>query len=123
VHDTHHPIASSLYYEEQRREAKRRAEVFRRERLPKFLGYFEAKARPRAPVSYVDLSLFQMLAGLRYAFPNTMRELEPDYPRLTALHDRVARRPRLAAYLASERRLPFNTQGIFRHYPQLDPSS
>lgn len=74
-------------------------------------------------MTYVDLSLFQMIAGLRYAFPNAMRELEPDYPRLTALYDRVAKRPRLAAYLASERRLPFNLQGIFRHYPQLDSSS
>lgn len=123
VHDTHHPIASSLYYEEQRHEAKRRAAIFREERLPKFLGHFAAKARPRAPVSYVELSLFQLIAGLRYAFPNTMRRLEPDYPSLTALHERVAKRPRLAAYLASERRLPFNQQGIFRHYPQLDPSS
>lgn len=123
VHDTHHPIASSLYYEEQRREAKRRAAIFRQERLPKFLGYFEANARARSPVTYVDLSLFQMIAGLRYAFPNAMRELEPDHPRLTALYDRMAKRPRLAAYLASERRLPFNLQGIFRHYPQLDSSS
>lgn len=122
VHDTHHPIASGLYYEEQRREAKRRAAIFRQERLPKFLGYFEAKARARAPITYVDLSLFQMLAGLRYAFPKAMVKLEPEHPRLVALHDRVARRPRLLAYLTSERRLAFNQQGIFRHYPELDAS-
>lgn len=120
VHDVHHPIASSLYYEDQRREAKRRASIFREERLPKFLGYFEASARARAPISYVDLSLFQIIAGLRYAFPKAMQSVEPEYSRLSALHDRVAKRPRLAAYLASERRLAFNQQGIFRHYPELD---
>jgi glutathione S-transferase len=122
AHDTHHPIASSLYYEEQRAEAQRRALIFRRERLPKFLGYFEAGVRPRAAITYVDLSLFQMIEGLRYAFPKTMKRLEPKYPRLVALRDRVARRPRVAAYLASDRRIPFNQQGIFRHYPELDAS-
>jgi glutathione S-transferase len=129
VHDTHHPIAGSLYYEEQKREAKRCAADFTAERLPKFLDYFERllKRNPRKTdyllgkaVSYVDLSLFQMIAGLRYAFPRAMARLEPKYPRLTALHDRVASRPRIAAYLSSKHRLPFNQQGIFRHYPELD---
>ena len=117
VHDVHHPIGSGLYYEEQRREARRRAADFRDERLPKFLGYFEALERPRA-ITYLDLSLFQMVEGLRYAFPRTMKQLR--YPKLEALHARVARRPRLAAYLRSERRIAFNRQGIFRHYPELD---
>ena len=115
VHDTHHPVASHLYYEDQRREARRRAAEFRRVRLPKFLKYF---AQPEKPFSYVHLSLFQMVEGLRYAFPKTMRRLEPRG--LSALHERVARRPRLAAYLASPRRIPFNQMGIFRHYPELD---
>jgi glutathione S-transferase len=120
VHDSHHPIASSLYYEDQLDEAKRRAQVFLAERLPKFLGHFEAGVAPRARVSYVDLSLFQMIDGLRYAFPRAMLRLERKHPRLVALHDRVRQRPRLAAYLASERRLAFNQAGIFRHYPELD---
>jgi glutathione S-transferase len=120
VHDSHHPIASSLYYEDQLEEAKRRAQVFLAERLPKFLGHFEAGVAPRARVSYVDLSLFQMIEGLRYAFPRAMRKLERKHPRLVALHDRVRQRPQLAAYLASERRLAFNQAGIFRHYPELD---
>ena len=120
VHDTHHPIASSLYYEDQLPEAKRRAALFRKERLPKFLSYFEAGVAPRRRVTYVELSLFQMLEGLRYAFPRAMRRLERRCPGLVALHDRVRERPRLAAYLASERRLPFNQAGIFRHYPELD---
>lgn len=120
VHDTHHPVASSLYYEDQKPEAKRRAQIFRKERLPKFLGYFEARVRDRGRTNYVDLSLFQMLEGLRYAFPKAMKRLEPKHPRLVALHDRVARRPRLRAYVASERRIPFNQQGIFRRYPELD---
>lgn len=120
VHDTHHPIASSLYYEDQLEEAKRRAQIFLAERLPKFLGHFEAGVAPRARISYVELSLFQMIEGLRYAFPRAMRKLELEHPRLVALHDRVRQRPQLAAYLASERRLAFNQSGIFRHYPELD---
>jgi len=120
VHDTHHPIASSLYYEDQKPEAKRRAEIFLTQRLPKFLGYFEASARLTGRISYVDLSLFQMLEGLRYAFPRAMRRLERRHPRLVALHARVARRPGIRGYLESDRRLPFNQEGIFRHYPELD---
>jgi glutathione S-transferase len=129
VHDTHHPISSALYYEEQRPAAKRRAELFRRERLPKYLGYFE-RVLARSPGaraclaggrhSYVDLSMFQMVEGLRYAFPRAMRRLERRYPRLVALHERVRTRPRIAAYLASPRRIAFNESGIFRRYPELD---
>ena len=120
VHDTHHPIASGLYYEDQLPEAKRRAELFRRERLPKFLGHFEAGLKPRGRITYLELSLFQMIEGLRYAFPKAMKRLERRHPRLVALHDRVGERPLLRAYLASERRLPFNQAGIFRRYPELD---
>jgi glutathione S-transferase len=130
VHDAHHPIASSLYYEEQKREAKRRAEIFRLEREPKFLSYFEEVLERNGgrllignAISYVDLSLFQMIEGLRYAFPHAMAKHERKYPRVIALHDRTAARPRMAAYLASERRLPFNQEGIFRHYAELDDRS
>jgi glutathione S-transferase len=119
VHDTHHPIGSGLYYEDQKPESRRRAEDFRTSRLPKFMGYFERLERARS-ITYVDLSLFQMVEGLRYAFPATMRSIERKYPKLLALHERVAERPRLAAYLASKRRIPFNRQGIFRHYSELD---
>lgn len=118
VHDTHHPIGSGLYYEEQKREARRRSAEFRASRLPKYLAYFERWQSART--TYVDLSLFQMLEGLHYAFPRAMAKLAPGYPRLAALRDRVARRPRLAAYLRSGRRIPFNRMGIFRHYPELD---
>lgn len=129
VHDTHHPISGGLYYENQKREAKRRAASFRKERLPKFLAYFERilKRSPRSggylcgrTVSYVDLSLFQMIGGLRYAFPRAMKRRERSHPRLMAVHDRVSARPRIAAYLASERREAFNQDGIFRYYPELD---
>jgi glutathione S-transferase len=128
VHDTHHPIASSLYYEDQREEAQRRAADFLKSRAPKYLGYFERVLARNAAghlvgarLSYPDLSLFQVVEGLRYAFPRAWRRVEKKHPRLAALHDKVARRPRIAAYLASERRIPFNEQGIFRHYPELDP--
>jgi len=129
VHDTHHPIAGNLFYEEQKAEAKRRAADFIANRLPKFFDYFEQilKRNPTGSeyllgkkVSYVDLSLFQMIEGLRYAFPKTMARLEPQHPRMVALHDRVMARPRIAAYLSSPRRLAFNEQDIFRHYPELE---
>ncbi|MFC3106741.1 glutathione S-transferase [Undibacterium arcticum] len=129
IHDTHHPIASGLYYEDQKLEARRRTADFREQRLPKFLDYFEQvlQRNPRrgsymvgARLSYVDLSVFQLIAGLRYAFPRLMTGLAPQYRGLFDLHDRVAIRPRIAAYLASKRRIAFNQQGIFRHYPELD---
>jgi len=129
VHDTHHPISGGLYYEEQKRESRRRTADFTAERLPKFLNYFERllKNHPSGShyllgktVSYVDLSIFQMIAGLRYAFPSALARLEQTHPRLVAVHDRIKGRRRIAAYLSSERRLPFNQQGIFRYYSELD---
>ena len=129
VHDTHHPISGSLYYENQKKEAKRRAADFTADRIPKYLGYFEGILKRNSKgseyllgkkVSYVDLSLFQMIEGLRYAFPRSMARLEPKHARSIALHDRIAGRPGLAAYLSSERRIPFNQEGIFRHYSELD---
>jgi glutathione S-transferase len=129
VHDTHHPIAGGLYYDAQKPEAKRRAADFVAERLPKFLGYFERVLERHAKrpgwlaggsISYADLSLFQMVEGLRYAFPNAMGRLAGKHPWLVALHDRVAARPRIEAYLASKRRLHFNPHGIFRYYAELD---
>ena len=127
VHDAHHPIGGAFYYEDQKPESKRRAAHFTAERLPKFLGYFErALMREKGgwllgkAFSYADLSLFQMIAGLRYAFPRAMQRLEAKVPRQVALHDRVASRPRIAAYLASKRRIDFNRHDIFRHYPELD---
>jgi glutathione S-transferase len=128
-HDTHHPIAKSLYYEDQKPEALRRSADFRALRLPKYLGYFEnVLAKNPAgdrhlvgkSLSYPDLSLYQVLAGLRYAFPRAMEALSGKHPRLMALHERVPSHKRLAAYLASPRRMPFNQHGLFRHYPELD---
>lgn len=127
VHDTHHPVASGLYYEDQKKEAHRRTADFLENRLPKFLGYFERLLTRRGQrylagtkLTYVDLSMFQIVAGLTYAFPNAMAALARGHKRLFALHARIQERPRIAAYLASERRIPFNVQGIFRHYAELD---
>ena len=132
AHDTHHPIASGLYYEDQKPEALRRAQEFRRDRLPKFLGWCETvlerngkseRGVPRlvgARLTYADLSLFQVVDGLLYAFPKATRRVLRKTPRVAALHDGVPGHRRLAAYLASERRIPFNEQGIFRRYPELD---
>jgi glutathione S-transferase len=127
IHDTHHPIAAGLYYEDQRPAARRRAAEFLKNRAPKFLHYFERVLEESGGhyllgrgLTYADLSLFQVVDGLRYAFPRAMRRLERRVPRVMALHDRVAARPRIAAYLASGRRIAFNQSGIFRHYPELD---
>jgi glutathione S-transferase len=127
VHDTHHPLGSSLYYEDQRAAAKKRTAEFWKERVPKFTGYFEELLKGSGGtwvtgrrLTYVDLSLFQIVDGLRYAFPRRMKAFERRIPGLVGLHDRVAARPRIKAYLASERRIAFNEDGIFRHYKELD---
>jgi glutathione S-transferase len=127
IHDTHHPISGWLYYEEQKPAAKRRTADFWRYRVPKFLGYFERVLKHNGGTymvgrrtSYVDLSLFQIVEGLRYAFPKRMKRFEKKVPLLVALHDRVAKRPRVAAYLNSERRIPFSQWGIYRYFKELD---
>ena len=129
AHDTHHPVATSLFYEDQQPEALRRATAFCRERLPKYLQWFEAIiARNPAgsrhlvggKLSYADLSLFQLVEGLRHAFPRATQAVLAATPGVVALHGRVAALPRVKAYLRSDRRIPFNQQGIFRQYPELD---
>lgn len=127
IHDTHHPLGPSLYYEDQRGPAKRRTAEFWSERVPKYLGYFERLLESSGGswvagrrLSYVDLSLFQIVAGLRYAFPKRMKAFERSIPGLVDLHDRVAIRPNIKAYLASDRRIAFNEEGIFRCYKELD---
>ena len=129
IHDTHHPIASHLYYDEQQREAKKRSAAFVELRLPKYLGYFERvlSNNPAGTahmlgktLSYVDLSMFQLIAGLSYAFPRAMARLETAHPQLMALHEKVSKQTQVAAYLRSKRRIAFNQLGIFRHYAALD---
>ena len=126
VHDTHHPLGPTLYYEDQRAAAKRRTAAFWKSRVPKFLGYFEDLVAANGPyvtgrkLTYVDLSLFQLIEGLRYAFPKHMGRFENKIPKLVSLRDRVAARPRIKAYLASDRRIAFNESGIFRRYKALD---
>ena|SRR5436190_2550763 len=127
IHDTHHPVSSWLYFEEQRPAARRRTNDFWRYRVPKYLGYFERVLKNNGGqfmigrrLSYVDLSLFQIVEGLRYAFPKRMKRFERKIPEVVALHDRIARRPRIAAYLASRRRIPFSQWGIYRYFKELD---
>jgi glutathione S-transferase len=127
VHDTHHPLGPTLYYEQQRAPAKRRTDEFWKLRVPKYLGYFERLVRRSGgpfvngrTLSYVDLSLFQLIEGLRYAFPKRMKRFEKKVPLLLTLRDRVAARPRIKAYLASDERIAFNEHGIFRRYKGLD---
>lgn len=127
VHATHHPLAGDLYYHQQKAAARRRAAYFTAQRAPQFLDYFEkisannaAGAYMLGRLSYVDLSLFQIIAGLRYAFPKMMARRKSKIPHLLKLHERLARRPRIAAYLASARRVPFSEDDIFRHYPELE---
>jgi glutathione S-transferase len=127
AHNVHHPVSVSLYYRDQQAEAARAVESFREERIPKFLGYFERILAGKGPWllgeswSYPDLSLFQLVEGLNYAFPRRMKAIAVDIPKVLALKDRVRALPELADYLDSDRRIPFNQDGIFRHYPELDP--
>jgi glutathione S-transferase len=127
IHDTHHPLGPSLYYEDQKGPAKKRTEEFWKERVPKYLGYFESVMEGNGGhyltgrrLTYADLSLFQIVEGLRYAFPRRMKAFERDIPGLVDLHDRVAARPNIKTYLASPRRIAFNEDGIFRRYKELD---
>lgn len=129
IHDTHHPIAGELYYEDQKKEAKRRTKNFLANRLPKYLGYFEdvlscnpdgSAQMVRDAISHVDLSMFQLIDGLSYAFPKTMAVTKAEYPLLIALHARIRESKQLSEYLRSPRRIPFNEQGIFRYYKPLD---
>ncbi|MBR0838385.1 glutathione S-transferase [Bradyrhizobium manausense] len=127
IHDTHHPLGPSLYYEDQKLPAKKRTAEFWDERVPKYLGYFEQLFTENGGayitgrrLTYVDLSLFQIVDGLRYAFPTRMKAFEKKILGLVSLRDRVAARPNIKAYLASDRRIPFNEQGIFRRYRELD---
>ena len=127
IHDTHHPVSGWLYYEEQKPAALRRTQDFWRYQVPQMLGYFEralakngGKFTVGKRLTYVDLSLFQIVEGLRYAFPRRMKRFEKKIPKLVALHDRVAKRPRIKAYLASDRRIPFSQWGIYRYFKELD---
>jgi glutathione S-transferase len=127
IHDTHHPLGPSLYYEDQRQPAKKRTDEFWKARVPKYLGYFERLLEGNDGVyltgrrlTYLDLSLFQIVEGLRYAFPKRMKAFERRIPGLRDLHDRVASRPNIKSYLSSDRRIAFNEDGIFRHYKALD---
>jgi glutathione S-transferase len=129
AHDTHHPISSAAYYEEQREAAQARAKCFREERIPKYLDWFE-RVLQRNPagdlhlvgdsLSYADLSLFQLVAGLHYAFPKATARALGRTPAVVKLHANVGRRQRVHDYLLSPRRIPFNEEGIFRRYPELD---
>jgi glutathione S-transferase len=127
VHDTHHPVGTGLYYEDQKPEAKRYAHGFLDERAPKYLGYLETVLKKSGgpwllgrKATYVDLSVFQLIEGMRYAFPKGAKRIEGDIPGLVRVRDRVAERPGIKAYLESDRRIPFNESGIFRYYPELD---
>lgn len=129
AHDTHHPIGSSLYYEDQKPAAKRRSKDFLENRVPKFLSYFERVIERNTAgklgmvgneITYADLSLAHVIAGLSYAFPKAIRNALRAAPRVKALHDHVFARPRIKRYTASKRRLAFNNDDIFRRYRELD---
>ncbi|MGH8307703.1 MAG: glutathione S-transferase [Gammaproteobacteria bacterium] len=129
IHDTHHPLGPTEYYQDQKQEAFKRTASFLQHRLPKYMGYFERVLRQNpsgdqflvgSKLTYADLSLFQIIEGLRYAFPKNLSRIQRKYPNVIALHARVLERPHITAYLASGRRIPFNEDGLFRHYPELD---
>jgi glutathione S-transferase len=127
IHDTHHPITSRLYYEDQKKEAKRNSKYFREARAPKYWAYFENVIDQSGgpyllgrKITYADLSIFEIVDGLRFAFPKMTKRLERKHPLMSALHARVAGRENIARYLASKRRIAFNEYDIFRRYRELD---
>jgi glutathione S-transferase len=127
IHYTHHPVGSGFYYEDQKPEAKRYTGNFLDERAPKYLGYFESILKKSGgpyllgrKATYVDLSIFQLIEGLRYAFPKAAKDIERQIPGLVSVRHKVALRPGVKTYLASPRRIAFNEMGIFRRYPELD---
>ena len=131
VHDTHHPVASGAYYEEQKAEAKRKSEDFVKTRLPKFLGYFERVLSGEASrggewlyggeMTYADLVLWQCLDGTGFAFPKAVGRAREGgmYRRVFEHQERVRGVEGVREYLGSERRLEYG-KGIYRHYPELD---
>jgi glutathione S-transferase len=131
AHDCHHPVATGLYYEDQKEESKRKSQDYIANRIPKFLGYFERVLKGEASqggkwlyggeLTYADLVLFQCLDGVKFAFPNAMGRLEKEgkYKAVFELYERVKDRPKIKEYLASERRQKYS-MGIYRHYPELD---
>ncbi|EJU05030.1 glutathione S-transferase C-terminal-like protein [Dacryopinax primogenitus] len=130
AHDSHHPIASSLYYEDQKQEALRRAEDFLKLRIPKYLAHFEETLR-KNKVSHshlvgkttttADLVLFHVVDGLLYAFPRRMGALDKGgkYKRVLKLHEKIMAEGGIKEYVESGRRRKFGV-GLFRHYPELD---
>jgi glutathione S-transferase len=125
VHNVHHPVAAALYYQDQMDAAYEAARHYRDQRLPKYLDHFEAALEENGGPcvlgdrwTHVDTSLFQLMEGLDYMFPNRMREL--DYPRLELCRQAMMEIAGVEQYLASDRRLSFNEDGIFRFYPELD---
>lgn len=131
AHDTHHPIATGDYYEDQKPEALKKAKDYRAARLPKFLGYFQRVLDGPASqggeylyggqLTYADLVLFGTLDGVTFAFPKRLAALRASgkYDKVFALYDRVKEHEKIKAYLASDRRQKFSN-GIYRHYPELD---
>lgn len=126
VHDTHHPIALGLHYEDQRDAAKERTRHFLADRLGTWLQHFEhivtqgGGVHVGETITYPDFMARFVLRGIEYAFPRAFSEHRERIPSLLALRDRVEARPQLAAYLASDRAMAFNEHGIFRHYPELE---
>ncbi|WP_395945849.1 glutathione S-transferase [Brevundimonas sp.] len=129
AHDTHHPVDMMAYYDQQKPEAARRSKAFRKQRIEKFLGWAEQVLSKNAAgpawlvgdrLTYADLSLFQLVEGLTYAFPTATARVLKSTPHVVAVRDRVAALPLIAAYIDSDRRIPFNQDGVFRRYPELD---
>lgn len=133
VHDTHHPLAVEKYYEEQKDAALEKARDVREKRLPKFLAYFEAclgfnkekgggegRFLVGSRLTFADLVVWQVIDGLRFAFPKEMEARAGEYPDLLkGFYEGIKQEGGLKEYLKSERRLPYS-QGIFRYYPELD---
>ena len=151
AHDTHHPIAAGAYYEDQKEEAKKKAKDYIKNRLPKFVGYFERVLKSEASkggewlyggkLTYADLVLFHTVDGVSFAFPKALEKMKKsgEYDGVFNLIERIRSRDNIKKYLESDRRQKYS-KGIYRkssliyivswercltlpgHYPELDAS-
>ncbi|SMY24333.1 unnamed protein product [Zymoseptoria tritici ST99CH_1A5] len=127
IHDTHHPIGPSLYYEDQKDASLLKAKDVRENRIPKFLSYFERVLKGNGDGKYLvgervttaDVTVWQVLDGLQFAFPKEMAVRRKEFEALFKWYEGFKEEKGLKAYLGSERRLPYS-QGVFRYYPELD---
>jgi len=109
-----HPVKNTMSYHDQKEEAKPYIAAFKADRLPRYMTNFERFLKANRggggffvgdSLSYVDLQVMVMLQVTRSQFPDAWEALDAKL-----LKDHLAQmeaRPRIKAYLLSDRKQPF----------------